>query len=359
MSQTLVVGTCKPHQKSYTTIGAAVKAAQSGSTIQVCPGTYTEQVVITIPLTLKGISAPPLGNPTIVAPADFTTTLSTGPASMIAVDTGGAKGSVDIQGLAIDATNACPSGHGEVSGILYISSNGTISNTVIQNIPYACEGAGIWAENDGSRTMTLTAQNNVIQNFPDGYGIGAFSGPSSGSLNFQVQGNVISDALYGTVFSTNGRGVCASANAISGFTGYAMYVSDASTIDRNVITGGAFGVWINGNGSTVTNNTLNDAGQGGIYIEANDTTTVASNRILGDRDFTTPSGRGIVDLSPSAIIQSNTIGYLGYGIELPCNATSVNGNSIFNSIVGINGVPANASLTNNFFNVATPQAACP
>src|SRR5271154_3756493 len=45
----------------FNTIQAAVNAAPSGASINVCPGTYTEQVAITKSLNLVGI-----GSPTIV-----------------------------------------------------------------------------------------------------------------------------------------------------------------------------------------------------------------------------------------------------------------------------------------------------
>ena len=40
----------------YTSIQAAVTASPAGSKIQVCPGTYNEQVVINKPLTIDGVS---------------------------------------------------------------------------------------------------------------------------------------------------------------------------------------------------------------------------------------------------------------------------------------------------------------
>jgi pectin methylesterase-like acyl-CoA thioesterase len=61
MASTLKVGTCVISQESYdasahfATIQAAVNAASPGSTVLVCPGTYAEQVVITQPLTLRGV----------------------------------------------------------------------------------------------------------------------------------------------------------------------------------------------------------------------------------------------------------------------------------------------------------------
>ena len=99
MSQTLVVGTCKKASHNYATIQSAVNAAPEDATVLVCPGTYAEQVVITTPLTLKGISVPPLNNPIIAGPSGG---VAIGPiqpvtrggdlASIIAVDTGGTPG---------------------------------------------------------------------------------------------------------------------------------------------------------------------------------------------------------------------------------------------------------------------------
>src|ERR1700688_3131349 len=57
-ASTVVVGSCKPSLTSYATIQAAVTAAPAGSTIDVCPGTYPEQVTISSKsLTLIGIVA--------------------------------------------------------------------------------------------------------------------------------------------------------------------------------------------------------------------------------------------------------------------------------------------------------------
>src|SRR5271165_3070187 len=51
------VGTCQPKLTFYNTIQEAVSSVPSGSTIEVCPGTYFEQVYITQPLTLEGVAS--------------------------------------------------------------------------------------------------------------------------------------------------------------------------------------------------------------------------------------------------------------------------------------------------------------
>ena len=53
---TYAVGTCRPNLRSFATILAALAAAPSPNVIDVCPGTYGEQLQITQPVTLEGVS---------------------------------------------------------------------------------------------------------------------------------------------------------------------------------------------------------------------------------------------------------------------------------------------------------------
>ena len=63
------VGSCTGPGTYYATISEAVTAASSGATIDVCPGTYPEQVTISKNLTLRGIKNGTLYAPTIVVPS--------------------------------------------------------------------------------------------------------------------------------------------------------------------------------------------------------------------------------------------------------------------------------------------------
>ena len=51
----VTVGSCQQAKNTYGTISAAISAISPGDVIDVCPGTYPEQLVINKPLTLQGI----------------------------------------------------------------------------------------------------------------------------------------------------------------------------------------------------------------------------------------------------------------------------------------------------------------
>src|SRR6516164_5191828 len=61
--------TCQPSLVHFSTIQAAVSAVPLNTTILVCPGTYPEQVVISQPMTLKGVVQGTSGAAVITVPA--------------------------------------------------------------------------------------------------------------------------------------------------------------------------------------------------------------------------------------------------------------------------------------------------
>jgi pectin methylesterase-like acyl-CoA thioesterase len=71
---TYEVGTCisGPGVVSFATISAAVDSSSvpNGSTILVCPGTYGEQVTITRPLNLTGVTSGTANQALIVVPSE-------------------------------------------------------------------------------------------------------------------------------------------------------------------------------------------------------------------------------------------------------------------------------------------------
>lgn len=132
LASTVQVGTCKPHLKSFSTISAAVSGVSAGSTIQVCPGTYAEQVTITQPLNLVGATVGTANDIVIAVPAagllpNTTSMFGESVAAQILVE---GAGPVHIANIAVDGTGGdmgCLSGIWVV-GIFYGSgSSGTVA----------------------------------------------------------------------------------------------------------------------------------------------------------------------------------------------------------------------------------------
>jgi pectin methylesterase-like acyl-CoA thioesterase len=69
LGQTVAVGTCLKSLPSFSTIQDAVNTVPSLGTVKVCPGNYPEQVIISKPLTLTGISSGTSDMPAVIAPA--------------------------------------------------------------------------------------------------------------------------------------------------------------------------------------------------------------------------------------------------------------------------------------------------
>jgi nitrous oxidase accessory protein NosD len=129
---------------NFSTISAAVASASSGDTVVACRGTYTEDVVITIPLTLVGQSA------TINA-----TGLSGAP-------TGAILGQAPYNGITIESSNVIVEGFkvigAEGEGILAVNPN-----------PVAGPVLGGRQLYTGTPLSDITITNNVVKDNDQGF----------------------------------------------------------------------------------------------------------------------------------------------------------------------------------------------
>ena len=158
----VAAGSCLHGVKSYTTIQEAVNSAPSGGTVFVCPGTYIEQVTITSPLKLAGVTSSGLAASTIVAPATLVpnATLPTGgfsfPALLAIQNASGVSVSdIVVDGAGINCTwQIC-------AGIAFEGSSGIVKSSAVRNFANATS-SGVAIEADGS---TLTAQGNSLHQF--------------------------------------------------------------------------------------------------------------------------------------------------------------------------------------------------
>lgn len=242
-----------------TTIGAAVKAASAGDTIQVAPGTYKEQVTIDKPLSLIGA-----GSATTIIDA-------TGLSNGILIDGSAAPvGNVVVTGFAV--MNA------RLQGILaWKASAVTISNNQVLNndrgldaSTHTCSGlpkelqAG--EKEDCGEGIHLTGAdhsvvtNNVVAGNAGGILVSDDVGPTHDNV---ISGNQVSDNPYDcgiTLASHSGKGVYH--NTVSG---------NLSTRNGLKATGAGVGLFAPGPGSqtwgnVVINNTLTGNGHPGVTM---------------------------------------------------------------------------------------------
>ena len=187
------VGTCRPHLPSYPTISAAVSAVPSGSTIQVCPGTYAEQVTITQPLNLIGVTIGTAGQVLITVPSlglveNAVSMFGETVAAQVLVQS---AAPVNITNISVDGTGgdmACAS-NTWIAGIFYTStSSGTVNKVRASNQTDGGCGVGIWAENSDSESQSITIQNSSVYNV-DNAGIFTASSYMPSSLSVSLIAN--------------------------------------------------------------------------------------------------------------------------------------------------------------------------
>jgi hypothetical protein len=330
-ASTYYVGTCKTG--SFATIGAAVKTVPAGSTILICAGQYSEQVIISKDLTLTGLSSSPNGATGAVianAPTPQTTTspifaFNENPilGGTIAPVIWVTAGTVTIQNVFVTSTTAeyCPNPTiTKTVGFYYATgASGTLNH--VGFFGQSC-GVGIWAENASFTPTAVTVENSY-----SAAGIVAGSLPNlvDGTLTVTIKGNQVfptsPDGSYGIYLY-----------GVSG-TVETNFISGPRSYDGNALSGTA--IWDDGNAQT------------DVTISGN-TIQVVVDTLVDPILYT-----GILSNVDGATIKGNKISGPQYGIYVTCHAGTVSGNTISYAGLGIIGVPAAYLGVNTFYNTGT------
>lgn len=295
----------------YTTIGAAIAAASPGDVIAICPALYPEQLVISMPLTLLGVSINGVDR-ALIQPASLNAV--NGYASVITVmNTSG----VTIQNLAIDASLNTVSGCSPtLTAVHFFNASGevltdAISGAQLQDVS-TCSGLfgngfGVRVDNDGSLPGPFDvsiAHSSIHDYTQDGiYVLGPGSGVSDALVNVNIAGNSIfgigpaSGTLQFGVF-LNGAVGQITGNRISEGTCGALSLSDCynlrsegvtlrsvgagTLVDGNIISNVQSGIFMNGvTGTKVTNNVIsNIEGLDGMDMEGVTDSTIQGNTVF-------------------------------------------------------------------------------
>jgi hypothetical protein len=324
----------------YTSIQAAVNAAPSGATINVCPGTYPETVRIIKSITVRGIR---VGNKNLILikpsiAAGNTTSLATGNpiAAIVLVER---NANVTLDDLTVDGANnliaACAP---NLAGIFYRNASGKVKNSAVRNIRlsdalFGCQnGFGILAQSGNEIGVKRGSKLEVSKTSVHDYQKNGITGNESGT-ELITTGNAVTGVGPSLQIAQNGIQI-----------GYGA----RGTADGNSV--------INNNYSACTplvcnftaSNILVFSGTSGIKVLNNNLGKSQINVFFGSDSVLTNATYGLIE--GNTIFDSDTF---GDGIYIDGNNNTARYNKIFNSdeaSVFIDG--NNNKITGNFFNEA-------
>jgi hypothetical protein len=295
----------------------------------VCPGTYAEQVVITVPLTLQGVTFGTTNQVLITVPVaglvpNAVSMFGESVAAQVLVE-GPLSGPVNIRNIAVDGTGGNMSCTANVwlAGIYYGSgTSGTVNRVRASGQINGTCGVGIWAENANTSGELVTVQNSTVYNV-DSAGIFAGSGATP-TLTANLNKNVVNaSAAVAAIDSDSVQG----------------------QVTENNVSNSVFGVYDVSN-INVQENTIIGATTAGIYMANGG--TASGNAVSG-------SGEGVLLGASGATLKYNVImSSTTAGVELGCFSATVSNNQINDAPVGVDAAPTTVALgSNTFSNTAT------
>lgn len=329
-SKTLVVDdnlACPNAQ--YTSIQAAVTAANAGDTVLVCPGVYNEQVRIPKPLTVRGIEFKnedaPIVRPAVVLPNS--TSLSSGN-PIAAIVLAEAK-DVDVSGLTIDGslggiTGCAPN----YVGMYYRNASGEFEHNAVTNIRLApalfgCQsGQAIFVQsgNGGRSNVEITANTvhdyqktgilaneagtnvTVVGNTVSGFGVTPDIAQNGVQIGAGATGVVTKNSVINHLYGLCNPTTCGAVSTnvlVFGTQGVAIYdnvlgkaqvnvylEADKSKVEKNLIfdTDVFDGVYVEGDYNRIVANAINTSDEAAIWL--NGTKNLASWNVINE----TPEG---------------------------------------------------------------------
>ena len=328
---TYLVGTCMPNMPTFSTISAALAATPAPSVVKVCSGTYNEQIEITKPVTLEGVTAGNAGQAIVAVPSGGlipnTTSLIGELASQLWVNN--VAGTVNVTDITFDGLND-GTDYGYVVGIYFENTAGTVNRVTTRNHQNRGSGIGVLVEG-GASNPTVTVENSSVHDF-DLTGIEAeTTGAGASELNATIKANSVKNT--------------------AGIPTLGIEITDGSTssVSGNWVALPGIGSGIaavTGASGSIENNTIFGAYEG-VFTEA-DGVEVSNNKMVGSAY----SGLGVATSVGS--VHGNTLIGGPVGVEGECVAgANVHSNTINDAATGVNdvldGIPAN----NSYYNVGT------
>jgi Periplasmic copper-binding protein (NosD) len=331
---TFYVGGC--HGTGSATISAAIAAAPAGSIVAVCPGTYSEQVVIDKALTLEGLSISGSTGAILTAPVggltNSVTRLNSSTKVWYQILVQNTSGVVNVSNIAIDGTGNNLGLGATLAGLYYRDApGGKVSDVSFRNQNCHCPANALLLEAQSS-TPSLTVTNNNVRNVSGGAGM-EFEQVIAGGppINISVQNNVIRSAGQGIILQ-QATGTVASNEIADVEAGIGLFTTSL-IVKANILFTSTGGIASFSGSNTISSNRIDAGGQDGIDL-AN---------------------------AGTDIIQSNTIVNSSTAIEGCGNSVTgdtVSGNTIMDATSGLDLPPSVTLGTNHFYNVTTWALSC-
>jgi len=314
---TLRVGqpnTACPHAQ-YSMITAAVNAAAPGDVIEICPALYAEQLVITKPLVLRGISTN-VNIQRFLPCCNVVDRVLLKPAlqnvqglPFEAVITVMGTENVTIDNLALDASqNTVASCDVALSGVHFFNASGHLKNSAVFGAelpnPQSCStffgnGFGVVVDSSEPGPFSVEIKNNSIHDYQrdgvevtnagvtvdvQGNNISGL-GPASGVNQFgvfllngaagEIEGNIITEGACGNLSTSDCVNLRSEGVVLRS-------VGDGVVVDHNVINHAQSGIFLNAvNGARVTNNLVGNIDLlDGIDMQGTSNTLVDNNTVF-------------------------------------------------------------------------------
>jgi len=333
------VGSCMT--SSYPTITAALATTPAPNVVEVCPGTYAEQVVITKAVTLEGIFTSNADQVVITVPSgglSVTTPCAAEGAPQVCA---AGAGSITITNITVDGTGGV-----EPVGIAYNNASGTLNHVETRN--QGSDGVGMYLV---GATNTVTVENSSV------YGFGAFgifvtdSSGTGSAFTVKLEGNTLTPnpTADAAIWVREGKSVTVSGNLIngpsalscgsgSGCGGIVVYTPVTGSITKNKVFG------------------IGGSGGSGIYVgEGVGTISVTSNTVFD------VSGDGIQINQTGVPVTGNTLMQVHNGINLECNVDSSVTSNTMTAIhdVALANVATSTVPVNYYYDAPTLYSTCP
>jgi hypothetical protein len=336
------VGSCTPPNPpahTFTTIQAAVSAPTSlpGTVIEICPGNYPEQVVITRRLTLEGVVSGTEDAAVILPPTsgmvqNATDVDSGNPIAAQLLVQNTLASVITIENLTVDGTGNQDPCTTDLMGILFQNASGLVNHVAVRNqlpgdvLSGAQCGESIYVQTASGSTSKVTVENSSVhnynkngitgndagttltltENYIQGSGLSAIAAQNGIQLAYGATGSIISETVIDNNYSEPQNYVATdillfdteenskikiNTNVLGNsqiplglYTDTPGTYGDGVTATGNHIFGTSVydAIDVCTNGNTVTGNTIINSAESGVHLDASCTGTGNSNTATGN-----------------------------------------------------------------------------